>query len=105
MEFWKNRWKNNQTGWHREEYNEMLVKHWPSLNIGANCNVLVPLCGKSLDMRWLAEQGHSVLGLELVEEAVHAFFQEQKLDSKQMNLISHVPVSYTHLTLPTTPYV
>ena len=99
MEFWKNRWKNNQTGWHREEYNEMLVKHWPSLNIGANCNVLVPLCGKSLDMRWLAEQGHSVVGLELVEKAVHAFFQEQKLDSKQMNRISHVQHSSPPYTI------
>ena len=90
MEFWENRWKNNQTGWHREVYNEMLVKHWPSLKIDTECRVLVPLCGKSLDMRWLGEQGHSIVGLELVEEAVHAFFQEHDLDAKQIHLHEHV---------------
>ena len=90
MEFWENRWKNNQTGWHREVYNEMLVKHWPSLKIDTECGVLVPLCGKSLDMRWLAEQGHSIVGLELVEDAVHAFFQEHELGAKQIHLHEHV---------------
>ena len=90
MEFLENRWKNNQTGWHREVYNEMLVKHWASLKIDTECDVLVPLCGKSLDMRWLAEQGHSIVGLELVEEAVHAFFRELDLDAKQIHLHEHV---------------
>jgi len=68
----------------------MLVNHWPSLKIDNECRVLVPLCGKSLDMRWLAEQGHSIVGLELVEEAVHAFFQEHELDAKQIHLHEHV---------------
>jgi thiopurine S-methyltransferase len=39
--------------------------------------VFVPLCGKSLDMVWLAEQGHSVLGVELSELAIDAFFDER----------------------------
>ena len=52
---------------------DMLLKHWPSINAVEGSEVIVPLCGKSLDMLWLAEQGYSVVGLEMVEEAVMAF--------------------------------
>jgi thiopurine S-methyltransferase len=38
--------------------------------------VLVPLCGKSPDMLWLAGQGYAVTGVELSEIAVRAFFEE-----------------------------
>ena len=80
MEFWHNRWHSKQTGWHRPEYNDLLVKYWPTINVHANCEVLVPLCGKSLDMIWLAEQGHRVTGLEMVEKAVETFFSENELE-------------------------
>jgi len=36
----------------------------------------VPLCGKTKDMVWLADRGLTVLGVELVESAVRAFFDE-----------------------------
>ena len=82
MEFWHNRWKTQQIGWHRAIYNDLLLKHWPSINAPEGGQVLVPLCGKSLDMLWLAEQGYNVVGLEMVEQAVQAFFEENKLDVK-----------------------
>ena len=79
MEFWHNRWHTQQIGWHRAVYNDMLLKHWPSINADEGSQVIVPLCGKSLDMLWLAEQGYSVIGLEMVEEAVKTFFEENTL--------------------------
>ncbi|MNE51950.1 Thiopurine S-methyltransferase [compost metagenome] len=39
----------------------------------------MPLCGKSLDLAWLAGQGHQVLGVELSQRAVEDFFSEQQL--------------------------
>ena len=39
----------------------------------------MPLCGKSLDMVWLAAQGHEVLGVELAPLAVEQFFAENEL--------------------------
>ncbi|MDB9834466.1 thiopurine S-methyltransferase [Candidatus Poseidoniaceae archaeon] len=78
MTFWHQRWDDNQTGWHRDVVNDLLIKHWPSLNLEQGINVLVPLCGKSVDMHWLVQQGHSVTGIELVETAVEAFFSEAK---------------------------
>lgn len=36
--------------------------------------MLVPLCGKSLDLIWLASKNHEVLGVELSEKACREFF-------------------------------
>ena len=36
----------------------------------------MPLCGKSRDMWWLAQRGHPVLGIELSQTAIEAFFTE-----------------------------
>ena len=80
MTFWHNRWQTQQIGWHRDAYNDLLTKHWGCIGSNKGDRVLVPLCGKSLDMLWFASQGHSVVGLEMVEEAIQAFFEENKLD-------------------------
>jgi len=51
----------------------------------------VPLCGKSLDMLWLAEQGYRVLGVELSELAITQFFDERGLspEIKQSRFGTH----------------
>jgi len=41
--------------------------------------VFVPLCGKSRDLIWLAERGHAVVGCEISDIAVAAFFREAGL--------------------------
>lgn len=73
-EFWLNKWKLNEIGFHQEATNEGLQKHWPSVRAPAGGAVLVPLCGKSLDMCWLAKQGYRVVGIELSSLACEAFF-------------------------------
>lgn len=78
-EFWHTRWQNHQIGFHQQRINPHLQRFWQQLELQPHARVFVPLCGKSLDMVWLAEQGHSVLGVELSEVAVHSFFHEQDL--------------------------
>lgn len=75
--FWLERWQSNQIGFHARQVNPLLVRHWPSVANDPNIPVLVPLCGKSLDIAWLAARGHRVVGVELAELAVEAFFAEQ----------------------------
>ena len=77
--FWQERWARNQIGFHLPEVNPYLQRHWPRLTLTEGAKVLVPLCGKSLDLIWLASQGQRVLGVELSEQAVEAFFSEQNL--------------------------
>ena len=78
-EFWHQRWQNAEIGFHEPRPLPLLCKHWPALQLKPGTRVFVPLCGKSLDMVWLAEQGHDVLGVELSPLAVAAFFAERGL--------------------------
>ncbi|AYF87177.1 MULTISPECIES: thiopurine S-methyltransferase [unclassified Pseudomonas] len=78
-QFWQSRWAQNQIGFHLREINPYLERYWPKLGLAQGCQVLVPLCGKTLDLVWLAGQGHKVLGVELAERAVEDFFTEQGL--------------------------
>ena len=72
---WLQRWHEGRIGWHQAEGNASLKKHWRA----EGRRVLVPLCGKSPDLIWLADNDNEVLGVELSEVAVRAFFEEQKL--------------------------
>lgn len=78
-DFWLQRWREGRTGFHRNEVMPLLEQHWPSPNVSPGTRVLVPLCGKSLDMLWLAAQGLHVLGAELSPLAVERFFAENHL--------------------------
>lgn len=75
-DFWLQRWKEGQIGFHRREVMPLLESHWSGLGLAPDSRVLVPLAGKSLDMHWLAAQGHRVLGIELSSLAVQQFFDE-----------------------------
>ena len=79
-QFWHDRWERGDSGFHQTRVNADLELYWPSLECPPGSQVFVPLCGKSGDMYWLREQGHRVLGVELVESAVADFFKEQELE-------------------------
>jgi thiopurine S-methyltransferase len=70
---WISRWREGRIGFHRDVEHPALVRHWPTLGVEPGTKVLVPLCGKSLDMRWLAAQMHPVLGIELASLAIEQF--------------------------------
>lgn len=78
-EFWQARWSKSEIGFHQQQINPYLQRHWPALGLPEGSQVLVPLCGKSLDMAWLAAQGHQVIGVELAQKAVEDFFIEHEL--------------------------
>lgn len=75
-EFWHKKWASNQIGFHLEDVNPLLIEYWPHLSPQRNESVLVPLCGKSEDLIWLASQHEQVQGVELSEIAVRSFFAE-----------------------------
>ncbi len=79
-DFWHDKWASNQIGFHEPEPHPMLVQWWPQLGLAADCRVFVPLCGKSNDLAWLRARGCDVVGVEISEIAVAAFFAEQGLE-------------------------
>ena len=78
-EFWQQRWQEGRIGFHKSDVNPELIKYFSNLALPIGSRVLVPLCGKSIDMVWLACAGYDVVGIELVESAVQAFFAEQNI--------------------------
>ena len=78
-EFWQQRWREGRIGFHQDRVMPLLVQHWDALDLPPGSRVFVPLAGKSLDMLWLAERGHRVLGVEISPLAVEQFFAEHDL--------------------------
>ncbi|MDO8990521.1 MAG: thiopurine S-methyltransferase [Sideroxyarcus sp.] len=76
---WLKFWRDERTDFHQSAVNPLLSKFWSSLELVPASRVFVPLCGKSLDMIWLAQQGHEVIGVELSPVAVADFFRENGL--------------------------
>lgn len=74
-EFWHDKWRNNEIGFHQAQTNALLLKHWPVMQAQVGATVLVPLCGKSLDVLWFLSQGFKVIGIELSEIALDALAQ------------------------------
>lgn len=75
-EFWLEKWHSGKTGFHKASVHADLVAQADWLLAGGPQRVLVPLCGKSWDLFWLAERGHRVVGVELSETAVRALHEE-----------------------------
>ena len=73
---WIERWQEGRTGWHEPTGNRNLQAHWT----WSGRRVLVPMCGKTVDLLWLEEQGNDVVGVELSEIAVLAFFEENGIE-------------------------
>ncbi len=75
-DFWHQKWASNQIGFHLEDVNPLLIKHWQATKPQRDDKVLVPLCGKTEDLIWLAQRHDEIQGAELSKIAVRSFFAE-----------------------------
>ncbi|XP_013388822.1 probable thiopurine S-methyltransferase [Lingula anatina] len=77
---WIEAWDSDQVGWHMSGVNHYLKEFLDVMVAGKkDAKVLVPLCGKTVDMKWLADLGHTVVGIEGAEKAAKEFFTEQNV--------------------------
>lgn len=97
--FWLDRWKNKEIGFHKTEFNSSLLSVSQELLLQKGQKVLVPLCGKSLDMLWFAKQGLSVVGIELSSIGCEEFFQENKIPFRREKKESFIEYSSSSITL------
>ena len=93
MNQWESRWQEGRIGFHLPEVNSYLLRYSDKLLTQNPESVFVPLCGKTLDLPWLAGRTKKVVGIELVQKAVQDFFKENKLthsiqQSGKLNLFS-----------------
>ncbi len=77
--FWLERWEQNNIGFHKDVANPILIEHFSRLGLKPTQRLLIPLCGKSLDIGWSMSQGLHVVGAELSELAITQLFTELEL--------------------------
>ena len=80
MANWLEFWKNNEINWHSDVVTQELEEYLGLLKLEPGDKVFFPLCGKSLDMTYILNQGFSVIGVELSEIGIKRFFLENRLD-------------------------
>ncbi|PAU95144.1 hypothetical protein CK503_02795 [Aliifodinibius salipaludis] len=76
ISYWQSRWRKGNTGWHMDTVYPPLPTLWSRLGIKSDARVLVPLCGKSLDLLWLAKHSETVTGVDVSPKALHQVMQQ-----------------------------
>ena len=79
MNIWESRWKEGRIGFHLPQVNTYLKRFSAHLLKSELENVFVPLCGKTLDLPWLANRTKRVVGVEMVSQAVEEFYVENEI--------------------------
>jgi thiopurine S-methyltransferase len=82
-DFWLNRWRNAQIGFHQPAPDKRLTAYWAKLELARGSRIFVPLCGKSLDLLWLKDKGHDVVGVELSPIALESFCMENGIPARR----------------------
>jgi thiopurine S-methyltransferase len=82
-DFWDDHWRQGRIGFHRTSPHPALRDHWSRLELPYGSRVLVPLCGKSVDLLWLHEAGHDVVGVEWSAIAVESFCLENGVPARR----------------------
>ncbi len=77
--YWHAKWQQGDVKFHQAAPHSLLLRYFSALNLSPGSHVLVPLCGKSEDLFWLAEQGMNVTGVELSEIAAKEFFEAHNI--------------------------
>lgn len=73
--FWRQKWREGDIGFHQSQVEPALIAYLAECKLPTKGRIFLPLCGKTLDMVWLQQQGYQVVGAELSELAVEQFFQ------------------------------
>lgn len=74
--FWHQKWERGEVGFHENEINSFLIKHFEALNPPKGGRIFLPLCGKTRDIGWFLANGYRVAGAELSKLAINELFTE-----------------------------
>ncbi len=96
QEFWLKKWQDGNIGFHQAKYHPQLEKNASQFVADT---VLVPLCGKSLDMLYLSSKGYKVIGVELSPIACRSFFSETGINFTEKILNDFILFESEKITL------
>lgn len=98
-DFWLQKWINNEIGFHQSQVNALLTGNIYKLRLPKASRLFLPLCGKTLDIGWLLEQGYQVVGIELIESAIEQLFKELAIKPQitQVGRLKHYQADNTDI--------
>ncbi|XP_077123781.1 thiopurine S-methyltransferase-like [Ranitomeya variabilis] len=77
---WKQKWETRNIVFHENHVHQLLVEFINEMQNGRRqLNIFFPLCGKAVDMKWLADMGHNVVGVDVCEIGLKEFFSEHNI--------------------------
>ncbi|XP_034017245.1 probable thiopurine S-methyltransferase [Thalassophryne amazonica] len=77
---WEECWQEERIGFHQPRVHKMLESNMDKVVAGrTQVRFFFPLCGKAVDMKWLSDIGHSVVGVEISKKAIKQFFEENNV--------------------------
>jgi len=89
IETWIKCWDDTDTTWVLDHVHPCLPRHSKKLlgNDTTGNKILIPLCGDTLALKWLADLGNIVIGIEISEKAIQSFFKNTDIvyDVEPMN--------------------
>ena len=97
--FWLNKWQSNDIAFNQMKPNSFMQRYFSTLRLKPGSQILVPLCGKSIDMVWLSDMGFQVLGIELSETACESFFKEHDIPVTKTNEHGYTKFTSENITL------
>ena len=78
-DYWLKKWQSQDIAFHQQNINPDLITYIHKLNLQLGDCILVPLCGKTRVMLWLADKGYHIIGVELSSIACIDFFSEMNI--------------------------
>ncbi|KAI5622776.1 putative thiopurine S-methyltransferase, partial [Silurus asotus] len=100
---WEERWQEGRIGFHQPHVHQqvllllMLKDNLDKVLCGREqVRFFFPLCGKAVDMKWLADMGHVIVGVDISEIGIKQFFEEQNLEYKE-EPVPAIPEAKVHL--------
>ena len=99
INFWQERWEKNEIAFHMKEVNPMLLKYFPKLSLKKQKRIFIPLCGKTLDIKWLIKQNYKVVGVECNEDAVIDLFNELNVKANISHLANFILYTYKDIEI------
>ncbi|CAF0868053.1 unnamed protein product [Adineta steineri] len=107
LNYWLDSWQNNKIGFHRKIISKLFQSYLiPKLTSSEQKQLCVvfPLCGKTLDMIAVLDNGHRVIGIEGSQTAINAFFNENNISYEIENDESNQCQIYKGTDRPITIY-
>lgn len=96
--FWHKCWQRNTVGFHQHQVHPFLIEHFAAKCLPSDQHIFVPLCGKTLDMAYLA-QFMRVTGNELSNIACLDFFDENNIEYQQQIIGDFTQYACSQLSL------